>query len=384
MRIALIVSLLIFCFENFHGDILHAINNVKSAVEFMYSWLEKQNEFSMSRSLSPAPVVVEDELGATFFRLSRYMVLFHGRVEDKYPKAKRTVDPFANLLSAPEQCINTASNHVLSMPSTFATLAEAKFYWDMVLEYVTEYVARVRTTNKACSEPREGGLDENHPLFPQRDILIKAIDRWSSAFAPILQYSRTPRGDEQFVIAATLHVECIVTDIDLRGVGLPGPGISRPGTECDLFLSQYQEVVSISKDAIEHPRFLRSFVLDIGIVCYLFAVAMKCRDHTTRRAAISLMKMAGPRREAFWDSEMLVQIAEEAMRLEENKAPSIVQFRDIQVPEFELKFQTLTLVDRGVNYEQEVRPTIGSGILGWESKESCKARWATFWRCVRR
>ncbi|TVY26945.1 hypothetical protein LHYA1_G005061 [Lachnellula hyalina] len=135
LRIALIASLLIFCFENFHGDIQNAITNIKSAVEFMYSWLEKQAHNSKFKAFSPAPILVEDELVITFFRLARYMILFQGRLEDKYPKAKNSLDPFGQALPNQRHITNAAESSVFSIPYVFKNIVEAKSYWDPLLEY---------------------------------------------------------------------------------------------------------------------------------------------------------------------------------------------------------------------------------------------------------
>jgi hypothetical protein len=201
MRIALIASLLIFCFENFHGDVQNAIGNVKSAVEFMYSWPEKQSQSPEFRGFSPAPIVVEDELVVAFFRLARYMILFHGRIEDTYPKAKRSLDPFAHFSPTRDRNPNNATSPVLSMPSVFKSIAEAKLYWDPILELANEYLYAVRTANTTPSEPGQRAALDN--LFPERTMMVEEIQQWSTAFAPILEQSRTPAGDEQFGSATT-------------------------------------------------------------------------------------------------------------------------------------------------------------------------------------
>ncbi|TVY91761.1 hypothetical protein LAWI1_G003879 [Lachnellula willkommii] len=321
MRLALIASLLIFCFENFHGDIQNAISNIKSAVEFMYSWLEKQAHNSKFKVFSPAPILVEDELVITFFRLARYMILFQGRLEDKYPKAKKSLDPFG-------------------------------------------------------------------PSSPKRGHITKSAESagWSSAFAPVLAQSRTPDGDEQFVTATTLHVECMVILIDLRRIGLSGSGT----TAYDSFLPEFRELLSLCRAVIKHPRFVKSFVLDVGIVSYLFMVFLRCRDEAVRRSAISLLKMASPRREAFWDSALLAKTAERVMALEKRGAAEFseawkVEVWKVRVDEYELDFTHLLLEDdQEAEEEKEWRPTIGSGIPGWDSQEKCMDRWATFRENVRR
>lgn len=178
MRIALIASLLIFCFENFHGDIQNAISNVKSAVEFMYSWLEKHAHNSKFKVFSPAPILVEDELVITFFRLARYMILFQGRLEDKYPKAKKSLDPFGPSSPKRRHITNSAESAVFSIPLAFKNIVEAKSYWDPLLEYANEYLV----SNPHRFAKVFGGLFQEHIFCLSRQ------PKDSSALSKLLEF----------------------------------------------------------------------------------------------------------------------------------------------------------------------------------------------------
>ena len=71
LRTTLIASLLIYCFENFHGDTRLALTNVQGAVKLMHAFLESYG--GPRGGLSPAPDVVEDCLVQAFARLDVHL-----------------------------------------------------------------------------------------------------------------------------------------------------------------------------------------------------------------------------------------------------------------------------------------------------------------------
>lgn len=74
IRTTLIASLLIFCFQNFHGDIRMALNNARTTIDLMYNWISTQANPSTRIGYSPVPNVVENELVETFTRLDWQLV----------------------------------------------------------------------------------------------------------------------------------------------------------------------------------------------------------------------------------------------------------------------------------------------------------------------
>ncbi|RDW56836.1 hypothetical protein BP5796_12903 [Coleophoma crateriformis] len=60
----------------------------------------------------------------------------------------------------------------------------------------------------------------------------------------------------------------------------------------------------------------RYFSLDMGVLPALYFVAIRCRHFTTRQRALLLLKRVAPRREGMWNSQILVAIAAQVIRLE--------------------------------------------------------------------
>lgn len=92
---------------------------------------------------------------------------------------------------------------------------------------------------------------------------------------------------------------------------------------------------------------------------------MKCRDKLVRGNAVKLLRMARPRREAFWDSGVLANMAEKIIRAEEGK----------------------TAEHEGLVEEAEeirVDDGIGKGIPGWEPESRSSIEWDTLRKFARR
>lgn len=343
LRIALIAALLIFCFENFHGDIRNAARSTKSAVDCLYAWLEKTPRGS--GGLSPKPSVLEDELVGIFCRLGRLLVIYsvmHGSVDGAPGLAARNND------------LNPAATLLRSPPRKFKNLTEAKKYWEFLAEYTYQYMARMRVIEEPVSEVEEKVLDF------QRSRIAEGLKSWSEAFDPLLKAVWTPEGDADFITVTTMHISCHMRAIDVERERLRK---THSQSEIDLIvLPQYATVVSLCRRVIEHPGFVKSFVLEFGILSDLFITAVKCRDRVVRGNAVKLLRMARPRREAFWDSGVLANLAEGIIRAEEGKMGE---------------------GEGGVEEVEEIRVDegIGEGIPGWEPDAS---RGPTEWDNLRR
>lgn len=74
IRTTLISSLLIFCFQNFHGDVRFAINNVRTTIDLMYNWISSQTNIATHIGFSPAPHILEHEVVEAFARLDAHLV----------------------------------------------------------------------------------------------------------------------------------------------------------------------------------------------------------------------------------------------------------------------------------------------------------------------
>ena len=300
LRTVLIASLLIFCFENFHGDVRLALTNVQSAVRMMHNWLADNTGTSAHRSFSPSPNVIEDDLVTAFARLDVHLMSW---IEN--PQLDRP------------SILKYATTEPKPIPAIFNNVVEAKAHWEHIVNRVFSYLGEVPETKQRRLSYSQNGLpNEKNP--PTTDPAVsEELRLWCKAFNPVLSYARTQAGESGLIGAATLRLHALTLELSLRSRFLDqGKAKSH---YYDIFLPEYCEMVAICREVALHPRFVKSFVFDAGIVPSLFVVITKCRDRMVREEAISILKMANPRREGVWDSLMVAKIGEELSKYEDLK-----------------------------------------------------------------
>jgi hypothetical protein len=144
----------------------------------------------------------------------------------------------------------------------------------------------------------------------------------------VLKHSRSPEGEKDFVGATLLRIHALTLELCIRATRLENSGLQ----SYDVFLPEYCEIVGLCQTVTIHPRFVRSYVFDAGIVPILFLVVVKCRDKMVRREAIAVLKAASPRREGLWDSMMVARIGEALVKAEEeNSGFSPKQWNDVHL-----------------------------------------------------
>jgi hypothetical protein len=165
IRISLLASLLIFCFENVLGEHEQAIRQIKSALNLMERRLStSKTRYSLIRMSNPSPDL-EEELLHTFIRLD-YTVMARFGEPQTQPNTSRLH-------------LNYASDS-LRMPRIFADVAEAKNYLEHlqframpILSHMPDYIAY---GNKCAPQ-----FDD--ALYQQLAWITK---EWSAAFAPVV------------------------------------------------------------------------------------------------------------------------------------------------------------------------------------------------------
>jgi hypothetical protein len=310
LRTTLIASLLIFCFENFHGDVRLALTNVRSAQELMHNWLESKGGSATPRGCSPAPYVIEDQLVHAFAKLDVHLLSW--------------ID-----IPTPSRTPNHSVPDAQSLPTDFSSLTESKYYFDMVATRIFHHLSLVQEVNKdAAQSLPTPQYAANRASTKILTTVEEELLQWVSAFEPVLKHCRSPEGDKDFVGATLLRIHALTLEFSVRAVNFE----SSSPPSYDVFLPEYCEIVSLCQAVADHPSFVKSYVFDVGIVPILFLVVVKCRDNMVRREAIAVLKAANPRREGLWDSMMVARIGEALMRAEEEHTElSPKQWNDIHL-----------------------------------------------------
>jgi len=310
LRTTLIASLLIFCFENFHGDVRLALSNIRSAQGLMHSWLESKGGSAAPRGFSPAPYVIEDELVGVFAKLDVHLLSW--------------IDIPMDLMSP-----SSSVPDVQSLPAEFCSLLESKYHFDITTTRIFHRLSIVQEGREDAAKSLPTPPPDAKQSSPETFTDVEEeLLRWKSAFEPILKHSRSPEGEKDFVGATILRIHALTMELAVRATKLE----SSSPQSYDVFLPEYCEIVSLCQTVAGHPRFVRSYVFDVGIVPVLFLIVVQCRDRMVRQEAIAVLKAASPRREGLWDSMMVAKIGEALMKAEEeNTELSTQQWNDIQL-----------------------------------------------------
>lgn len=310
LRTTLIASLLIFCFENFHGDVRLALTNIRSAQELMHNWLESKGGSATPRGFSPASYVIEDEMVHAFAKLDVHLLSWID-----IPTQARS--PSNKVPDAP------------SLPTVFGSLIESKSFFDIIATRVFHHLSTYHDSAEVIAQSLPTPPHDSKEASPEKFTDVEGeLLQWESAFEPVLKYSRSREGEKYFVGATLLRIHALTLELSIRATKLENSGWPL----YDTFLPEYCEIVGLCQAVANHPRFVRSYVFDVGIVPILFLVVVKCRDKMVRQEAILVLKGASPRREGMWDSMMVARIGEVLMRAEEKHTElSPKQWNDIHL-----------------------------------------------------
>lgn len=295
-RTVLIAALLIFCFENFHGDVRLALTNVQSAVELMHDWLGNNVPRSKSPGLSSTPSFVEDSIVTAFTRLDVHLLSW---IDSPHPIRG--------------SILQYASPNISPVPTIFKTLQEACISWEHIAYGVFQFLASIPETKRRCERsPHNDIYDEHGNQFVESPAAVE-LRCWSAAFKPLFDQSRTSDIEQEFLSVSLIRVHALTLEIALRSTFFNPKEVHL----YSIFLPEYCEIIALCREVAQHPRFVKGFVFDTAIVPILFLIVTKCPDRAVRQEALSILEMASPRREGVWDSSMVLRIGQDLMRFEE-------------------------------------------------------------------
>jgi hypothetical protein len=346
MRTALISSLLIFCFENLHGDLGRAIAHAQSAIEMIFKMITNVPYSQSVSRITPlgfkSNASIDDELLTAYMRLDQRSVAIMGREKGNPPSPAHRI--FTHLLKSQKH----------DMPSGFGTLAEARIYLENIKWRI---IPGNKNTPPESLEAFWSDADEL-PAFPDfRSIPLQLkqwytasdvsnpdlsfqLAQWHDAFSPLLNHSLTPAGEHMFVPAATLHIQALAADMVVSGVfsspfsiptstslsipkaGAPSSSRSSPALNPEVMkvFPTANAILAFSRRLVAHPQFHKGFVFDVGIIPSIVKIMMLCPDRALKQEAIVVLKSMVPRREGIWDSRAAAESGERCLSREESQA----------------------------------------------------------------
>jgi hypothetical protein len=318
IRTILITSLIILCFEVFHGNFAGANAQVQSAMSVIQEWRASFHDInSPTRGFSsPDANIVEDDLIQIFARLETQSFLYDDTTLAEQQKALREQD----------------LEIIESMP-TFTTIEMARIYLELILRRC-RYAVQFPNLSPN-SKPRQRGSDqerryvgfttttykEESPVrLPPRvflmggprlektdEGLLSNLLRWNENFQLLMSQLKLPDS----VATLTLQLYYKTWRILLHA-------IDTDEMVFDQFTEEFQEILNTCKTILEMtetPSNSPSFTLSLGVLRPLFLVGLKCRDVYIRREAIEILA-AKPRREGLYDSALCVKFAQWVEALE--------------------------------------------------------------------
>ncbi|KFY89264.1 hypothetical protein V498_06475 [Pseudogymnoascus sp. VKM F-4517 (FW-2822)] len=287
-RVALIASLLIYCFENLHGDFDSAVRQLQSALQLMQKQLARTTRLYKHANNTSPTADLDDDLVAAFFRLDSGLLS-----RDDLCDAK---------------CIGTrlGMNYledICEIPERFNTISEARNY----LEHI-QFPAIPSLSNDLAQTIESSYIrDIDEEAREIYSTMHSQLRYWRVAFALLYAETLTPKGKKDVFSAATLLVRSLSTEIASQRV------CARDMSSLHSLNVECRELVDLSKFVATGPSFQKSFVWDCGIVPGLSVVIAACIDTSIRKEALQVLKDIVPRREGVWDSLTAVKFGERCL-----------------------------------------------------------------------
>lgn len=290
-RIALIASLLIYCFENIHGEIDSALVHLEGAFRLMQKQLKNASRrYKHSDNASPISALDDDLVGA-FFRLDSGVLSRDHICEAEHVGSRLGIKYLEDRCDVPER---------------FTTISEARSHLEHIQFPNIPTLSRDLLSQLNTSPL--SSIDDN--TRNKYQIMSFHLRRWNVAFTPLYEEALTQKLKPTFAAAATLRVRAISTELASKRV------CARALSPPDLFIAESREIVNLSKLVAADPSFRKSFVWDCGIVPGLSIVVAACLDMSIRKEALEVLKQIVPRREGAWDSVTAVKFGERSLQMD--------------------------------------------------------------------
>ncbi|TEY78210.1 hypothetical protein BOTCAL_0051g00280 [Botryotinia calthae] len=304
IRMTLLATLLIFSFENFHGNQMAAITQIQSAASLLQAWMKDREKRQITdRTMSPAPNIIEDVIFATFHSTHIGLV--------------SAIDP---TIAQAQDIINGTQMYIPSLiPTRFTNIDDAGANFTAICKQVISFLMSTVKLIRGGEEPTEEEISDsaiwNHrmldwsPAAVEFKEILNRLDQWHIAFEPMA--TRDREEDVDIMSIRMLRAHWLTTRNSFHSAFFPH-------TPAHTYQSSFEEVVGICRTVAAHPSFEKGFVFHAGIIPSLMAAAM-FGVISTRKKAIKVLLDIIPRREGNWDAATCAKNAIAALKLEYKK-----------------------------------------------------------------
>lgn len=319
MEITLMSCILFICLELLQGRYEAAMTHLQNGLTIFSNWQAKTRPADPNPRhkghmfIAPKkPRSMEDDLAELFARLDTQATFLGSAgsrllLETDYEEPDFPVDVFP----------------------CFSSLPEARNRLDSIMNAVFRFLRLNVVVGKQPS---------SFSALSEKAKIGKRLNHWSVAFKAFLESTcglLSPEEVRNTVILRTQYTTIFI----MHSVTL-----------CDSehifnrFLSDFRTIVTFSRTALSqgpHAKAMSTkptFSLDMGVIPPLYYTALKCRDPTVRREAVSLISQ-NPHREGIWDGGVIVPLAEATIAIEEagvdhpvtcqEDVPDMARIRDV-------------------------------------------------------
>jgi hypothetical protein len=293
MRLAMVASLLLGCFESLHGNWETASHQIYSGLSILGQW-----ERSKLKGKLDSTAAIDSELGLALARLQ----LQHESFLAMNPMNDNPLTELEDVTPGKDP------------PARFASLAEA---FPFALNLATSSIRHSRRASRCLNLAISQDSVER-----ERDGLCAYVHQWKRAFRPILLEVETGQqvSDRDYLGVLQLHTCVLTFEIFLS------TSLSREEIIFDCYTEQFRRIILLCRRLFERERDRESRPVDylraqfgLGLIMTIYYVATRCRDSIIRRDAISILR-EWPCKNGVWDSLQAGQVAEWIVGLEEEKA----------------------------------------------------------------
>ncbi|OBT66191.1 hypothetical protein VE03_05131 [Pseudogymnoascus sp. 23342-1-I1] len=326
-RQTLLGCILVVCFEMLIGNSHLAIKHAHSGTSILQQWRTQTLRPTQEQRhlLSPAPLIVEDEIVGAFRSLSIQITTLGSDNSTTYDK--KTMNYHYVASTAPLSC---------------SDLGEMHAYLNEIVCRIYDLISTIRVPSQSMATPTKLGYE---PLIEDASVItnmaiyrtafevtenVRAqqvqcateIANWMRLFKPLFEsLCIKEEGSEKGFscashVAAMMQTQAIATTILTAGILIVNE------MEYDRFNPQFRELVGLAELIVklrQEAKKGNSWVggpwIDIGLTPQLFVVVTRCRDPVIRRKAIKLLE--GWYIEGFWDPALIAQIGLFVMEVEE-------------------------------------------------------------------
>jgi len=326
LRTTLIGTILIMCFESYHGNYESALRQFYSGQQVLDSWEATLNPDLLDYGTSsPAPHIVEYEVLLTFHQLD-IQILTH-----------------TDYLTSIDDHKRLKERGVLSlqiMPPVFQSIAEATVYGTIIIRRCLHFMSMAWMYDEECQSPPSTSFSltdrvkncVNAEAYEEQDKLMKEFIRWHDGFLPIFKQTRALEPGHQGFLAGSCGQMLYLTIY----IGM----VSKFATSemfYDSLKPQFVQIVDLARGVVGDSS-KASFTTAFRTICSLNLVAQKCRDPAIRREAIRLM-LLNPRREGLWDSIIAAKVCLWQLKLEEEDMVGDFVFEKMRVQNIGVKYE---------------------------------------------